>query len=225
MGQDETVNQEVPAIGPCPSGQVMDPVSGQCQPMAVGPCPSGQIMDPVSGQCQVQLTPAPTTAPTPVPSSTVPTTVPVSVPVPVQTPAPPTVTPPPPPVPPPTSAPTTAPTAASLLSNPWVIGAAVGGGALLLLAMLAKKKSAKPNPRRRCHVGMRTQSLIFSKDYFDRSSARHWASSHGFHAGKVHETGDSYRLRQHAPSQFSRGSFRTISFEPGLKAVVGCPKR
>jgi len=69
------------------------------------------------------------------------------------------------------------------------------------------------------------QSLLFPRPEFSPSSARSWARRHGYRAGKVHSTGDYVRLRQHPPSDFRRGSFRTISFGgSGIKAVIGRPR-
>lgn len=65
---------------------------------------------------------------------------------------------------------------------------------------------------------MKVQSLIFSKKRFDRDSAVKWAKSHGFQAAKVDEKTNTFRIRQRNPSEFE--TFRTITFKPGLKAVV-----
>ena len=65
---------------------------------------------------------------------------------------------------------------------------------------------------------MKVQTLIFSKEKFTKASAKAWAKSHGFKAGKVDEKTNTYRLRQRDPGQFE--TFRTIEFKPGLKAVV-----
>jgi predicted RNA-binding Zn-ribbon protein involved in translation (DUF1610 family) len=65
---------------------------------------------------------------------------------------------------------------------------------------------------------MKVQTLIFSKSKFSRSAAIKWAKGHGFKADKVDEKANTWRLRQKDPDQF--GTFRTISFKPGLKAVV-----
>lgn len=65
---------------------------------------------------------------------------------------------------------------------------------------------------------MKVQTLLFSKDRFSRSSAVKWAKSHGFKATKVDEKENTFRLRQRPPSEFE--TFRTITFKPGIKAVV-----
>lgn len=65
---------------------------------------------------------------------------------------------------------------------------------------------------------MKVQTLIFKKSRFDREAAVKWATSHNFKASKVDETENSYRLRQRDPGEFE--TFRTITFKPGIKAVV-----
>ena len=65
---------------------------------------------------------------------------------------------------------------------------------------------------------MKVQTLIFSKDKFSRKSATKRAALHGFKSGKVDEKENTYRLRQKSPGQFD--TFRTITFKPGIKAVV-----
>jgi len=65
---------------------------------------------------------------------------------------------------------------------------------------------------------MKVQTLIFAKSHFSRSSAKKWAKSHGFKASKVDEKENTFRLRQKPPSKFE--TFRTITFKPGIKAVV-----
>ena len=85
-------------------------------------------------------------------------------------------------------------------------------------------RSRRDPPVRACPVGMRVQSLIFSRIFFDRVGAMNWAVDHGHHASKVDSNGHSHRLRQEDPGRFREGSFRTIDLRPGVKAVVGCPR-
>lgn len=73
-----------------------------------------------------------------------------------------------------------------------------------------------------CPVGMKYQSLIFSKDNFSKAEAIAWAKKHDFKA-IVDEKPNSYRMRQVSPSKFRAGSFRTIPFTTGVEAVIGCP--
>jgi hypothetical protein len=69
------------------------------------------------------------------------------------------------------------------------------------------------------------QTLIFSKDEFNRSEAIEWAKDHDFIVNKVDETNASYRIRQKNPSSFEDDSFRTITLTDGVKAVVGVLKK
>jgi LysM repeat protein len=72
-----------------------------------------------------------------------------------------------------------------------------------------KKKLRKKRGKRK---PMKVQALIFPKSRYTRKKAMSWARAHGYSARKVHATGRSYRIRQHA----------TISFGgSGIKAVVG----
>lgn len=67
-------------------------------------------------------------------------------------------------------------------------------------------------------ASMKVQTLIFSKDKFSKRAAVKWAATHGFKVPKVDEKENTYRIRQRDPDEFE--TFRTISFKPGLKAVV-----
>lgn len=74
------------------------------------------------------------------------------------------------------------------------------------------------------HPGSRVQSLIFNKDKYPKASdAVAWAKDHGFDAGKVDETKDSFRLIQEDPGAFAR--MRTIGLTESVRAVVGFPKQ
>ena len=131
----------------------------------------------------------------------------------------------------------------------WAIGLSLVGGVVLgvvasyyfvtykgaagkaLSAGKAAFIAGEPRRRRRRYYASKwrhpewgptdVQTLILSKDDFrSRREAKRWAHAHGFRSGKVDETTDSYRLRQHAPSRYRRGTFRTITLRPGVKAVV-----
>ena len=67
-------------------------------------------------------------------------------------------------------------------------------------------------------TGLAVQSLLFSKDKFTVSSAKKWASKHGYHSSKVDVTDKYIRLRQKPPGKFK--DFRTISFSKSIKAIV-----
>ncbi|MEK6526212.1 MAG: hypothetical protein AABZ22_05005, partial [Nitrospirota bacterium] len=70
--------------------------------------------------------------------------------------------------------------------------------------------------------GTVVQTLIFSKEKFKTAEeAKAWAGEHGFDHDKVDETGESFRLRQKDPGEFKDGSFNTVEFTDGVKAVIG----
>ncbi len=79
------------------------------------------------------------------------------------------------------------------------------------------------NPRADQRDPASVQTLVFSKDKFETVAAvRKWISEHEpFKANKIDETGESFRVRQVAPSTFKEGSFRTIDIDTGIKAVIG----
>lgn len=86
---------------------------------------------------------------------------------------------------------------------------------------LKKRSSVTP----RCTRGLEVQTLIFPKSQFTEARARAWMKSQGMRITKIDETGTSYRFRQRAPTDFVRGTFRTIAVGTrGAKAVVGCPR-
>lgn len=87
----------------------------------------------------------------------------------------------------------------------------------------ARRALAMENPtsRKPGRGHSRVQTLLFSRSSFTPSSAKTWARSHGYKSGKVDVTDKYIRLRQADPGRFSR--MRTITFKPGLKAVVGFP--
>ena len=98
---------------------------------------------------------------------------------------------------------------------------------------LAPAKKTKPatkpktgaGPPKRCPVGTEVQTLIMAKERFDQTTAVAWARKHKFSAGKVDVTGQSYRIRQHIPSRYKPGSFRTITLTTGVQSVIGSPKK
>jgi hypothetical protein len=76
-----------------------------------------------------------------------------------------------------------------------------------------------------CKVGTEVQSLIFSKDFFNKSSAKNWAKEHGYKYEYIDEKENTYRIRQKNPNYFLKNIFRTISLKKGVKAVIACPKK
>lgn len=68
------------------------------------------------------------------------------------------------------------------------------------------------------------QSILLSKRYFlTASGAQLWLMMHGYHS-ELDETANNYRARQVDPKQFIPGTFRTITFTPGIKAIIGVRK-
>lgn len=72
--------------------------------------------------------------------------------------------------------------------------------------------------------GTAIQSLVFDKRVFSARSARSWAASHGFRAGKTEDLLNTIRLRQRQPGQFLDGTFRTIPLDDGVQAIIASPK-
>jgi len=64
------------------------------------------------------------------------------------------------------------------------------------------------------------QALLFDRDMWSASQARSWIGKNGFIAPKLHKTENYLRFRQSDPAEFKKGSFRTIDFGEGIKAIV-----
>jgi hypothetical protein len=77
---------------------------------------------------------------------------------------------------------------------------------------------------RRCPRGTQIQTILFDKRHFTKDQARKWILNYGEAAGKADDKGNFFRYRQREKKDFEPGSFRTISFAPDVKAVIGCPK-
>jgi len=91
----------------------------------------------------------------------------------------------------------------------------------------AHRSPVRPNPRRNGSTPHHTevQSLLFDKATFPVGKAKSWAKHHGYHYGRVEAGGGAMlRLRQHAPSDYVSGSFRTVVLTDNVKAVIGLPK-
>lgn len=71
----------------------------------------------------------------------------------------------------------------------------------------------------------KTQTIIFEKDKFDLTEAKKWLKEKDFKVPEVDETEDSYRFRQLPLDSFQEDTFRTIELKPGVKAVIGRPKK
>ncbi len=74
-----------------------------------------------------------------------------------------------------------------------------------------------------CDHGTEIQTLIFSKDKFNRAQAIEWTTDHDFHMEYVDSKENTYRIRQQNPNRFDKESLRTIELKDGVQAVVGCP--
>lgn len=71
------------------------------------------------------------------------------------------------------------------------------------------------------------QALLFDKAKWTVTAAKKWLSSHGHKTPKAESSGEYHRFRQRPPFQFTKGTFRTITFgkaSNGLKAVVAVPR-
>ena len=65
------------------------------------------------------------------------------------------------------------------------------------------------------------QTIIFDTTSYTKSKAKKWLKSHGLKNG-LDVKPNSIRARQIEPSFFK--NFRTINFNSGIKAVIGCTK-
>ena len=86
-------------------------------------------------------------------------------------------------------------------------------------------REARGNPAKRFPRSTVIQSLVFDKDFFTKSQAKRWAAQHDFVLTGVDTKENTYRIRQHEPSSFTQGTFRTIELSEGVQAVVGMPKK
>jgi len=73
--------------------------------------------------------------------------------------------------------------------------------------------------------GASIQSLVFDRARFSARTARTWAAAHGFRTPATDPKPRTLRLRQESPGGYQKGSFRTITLAPGVKAVVGRKKK
>jgi len=67
-------------------------------------------------------------------------------------------------------------------------------------------------------TGMVVQSLLFSKDKFDKKKAMAWAKKQGYKASQVTESDNFFFVRQKNPGKFK--DYRTIVLSDGIKARV-----
>jgi 16S rRNA G966 N2-methylase RsmD len=81
------------------------------------------------------------------------------------------------------------------------------------------------NENKICPVGTKVQSLIFSKENYNETSAKKWAENHNYKFGYADEKEETFRIRQKNPKFFDSDSFRTIDITDGIQAVIACPKK
>lgn len=81
------------------------------------------------------------------------------------------------------------------------------------------------NKSPKCPRGMKVQSLLFAKEGFTKAQAKRWVKEHGYTQTYIDEKENTLRVRQEEPSSFLKTSFRVISFRPGVKAVIACPRK
>ncbi len=62
---------------------------------------------------------------------------------------------------------------------------------------------------------------MFSREIFLPSDAVQWARDRYFESDKVDEIDKGLRLLQRESEKFTAGSFRTISLDKGVSAIVG----
>ncbi len=74
-------------------------------------------------------------------------------------------------------------------------------------------------------AGTRVQCLVFDRRKFDGSEARSWASANGHRTGRTVTEGGQIMIRQESPGRFRRETFRQITLDDGVLAVVAVPKR
>ena len=68
-----------------------------------------------------------------------------------------------------------------------------------------------------------TQSIIFSKEFYDTARARRWLKRHHYEPIKrVHETTRFLRYRIEEPDQ-KRYEYKIKPFTDGVRAVLGTP--
>jgi hypothetical protein len=89
-----------------------------------------------------------------------------------------------------------------------------------------REHHARANPKKRYKRSMDVQSVMFEKQTYTVDQAKRWLKEHGMRSSSA-DVGGGHALhfRQHDPSSYRPGTFRTISFGYGIKAVVGVPKR
>lgn len=86
-------------------------------------------------------------------------------------------------------------------------------------------KFAKGGSIATCPVGTKIQTIIFSKEFFNKTKAVKWLDKNNFKGTIADDKSTTVRFRQASPDKFKEDTFRTIELTKGVKAVIGCPKK
>jgi len=74
-----------------------------------------------------------------------------------------------------------------------------------------------------CPVGTKIQTIIFSKEFYNKTRAVKWLDKNNFKGTIADDKSTTVRFRQASPDKFKEDTFRTIELTKGVKAVIGCP--
>lgn len=86
-------------------------------------------------------------------------------------------------------------------------------------------KFAKGGSIATCPVGTKIQTIIFSKEFYNKVRAVKWLNKNNFKGTIADDKSTTVRFRQASPDKFKEDTFRTIELTKGVKAVIGCPKK
>lgn len=89
---------------------------------------------------------------------------------------------------------------------------------------LVEEMYAKGTKVPKCPIGTEVGTIIFDKNKFNLSESKNWLKRNEYLTG-VDKKIKTFHFRQKNPSKFRKGSLRTIKFDDGIKAVIGCPKK
>lgn len=68
------------------------------------------------------------------------------------------------------------------------------------------------------------QTVLFDKTKWTVAKAKSWLTRKKYRVPEADTTKEYHRFRQRPPFQFKKGTFRTIEFGRGIKAVIAVPK-
>jgi len=92
------------------------------------------------------------------------------------------------------------------------------------LARNRRRRNSKRFP-----ASTEVQTLLFDATRWTPTDAQAWALDHDFNAHKIDQPADYIRIRQRAPAEYEKDTFRTIEFgkfgDHGIKAVIGVPRQ